>query len=234
MAVRHRGLAPQDDLFFDPARLSRMREGVCDLLWLLKRRYSPKASLELVGNRYQLNARERLAVSRAAVLSENRRPPLPLSALEGRSVVIDGFNLLITVEVALSGGVVLECQDGLLRDIANIHGSYHTRIETDDAIGLLCETLFRSDLARALFLFDRPVSNSGRIVEKINRFCRERNYPILAKTADGVDRTLMNAKEIVLTNDSMILESGVRWSDLLTPLIRRDIPAAKIVDLRCG
>ena len=135
--------------------------------------------------------------------------------------------------MALGGGIILKCQDDLLRDIANIHGSYHPRIETDNAVTLICDTLMESGIKRALFLFDRPVSNSGRIVERINRLGYEKSYPIEAKTADGVDRKLMDSKKIVLTNDSMILESGVRWSDLLTPLVHAKIPTARIVDLRC-
>ena len=60
---KHRGPAPEDVLFHEPGRMARLRQAVSDLSWLLHRGYSAKAASELVGNRYQLRARERLALS---------------------------------------------------------------------------------------------------------------------------------------------------------------------------
>ncbi len=210
-----------------------MRSGVCDLLWLLQRGYAAKSALELVGNRYQLTSRERLAISRAAVPVRHRRAPIPPTKLQGNHAIVDGFNLLITLEVALGGGILLYCQDDLLRDIANIHGTYHPRVETEGAITLLCEAVREAGLSEATILFDRPVSNSGRIVREVNEIARRTHSPVTARTADGVDRRLVRAGEVVLTADSMILERGVHWSDLCGWIIRTKIPAATIVDLRC-
>ena len=41
---KHRGAAPEDDLFRDPERVERLRRAVGDLSWLLRRAYSPKAA----------------------------------------------------------------------------------------------------------------------------------------------------------------------------------------------
>lgn len=63
----HRGMAPEDARFLDAGCVDVLRQAVCDLSWLLERRYTPKTALELVGNHFQLTARERLAVVHAAV-----------------------------------------------------------------------------------------------------------------------------------------------------------------------
>ena len=62
--------------------------------------------------------------------------PKPATA-EAQQELTDGFNLIITVEVALSGGLVLDCHDGTVRDLAGLRGSYHPVDETDGALDLI-------------------------------------------------------------------------------------------------
>ena len=64
-----------------------------------------------------------------------------------RTLLVDGFNLIITIEVALSGGLVLDCADGTVRDLAGLRGSYHPVDETDGAAG---DVSWRSPVGRAL------------------------------------------------------------------------------------
>jgi hypothetical protein len=44
--------------------------------------------------------------------------------LEDETILIDGFNLLITIESALSGGYIFIGVDGGFRDLSSIHWSY--------------------------------------------------------------------------------------------------------------
>ena len=46
------------------------------------------------------------------------------SELAGSDLLIDGFNVLTTIEAALGGAVVLACRDETYRDIAGLHGTY--------------------------------------------------------------------------------------------------------------
>ena len=62
----HRGPHPQDAKLFSPAQLPVLQQATRDLSWLFSHGYSIDASLKLVGDRYQLNARQRLAVARCA------------------------------------------------------------------------------------------------------------------------------------------------------------------------
>jgi hypothetical protein len=83
---------------------------------------SPDQYVETGSDRYALTERQRWAVGRAACTDDQRTQRaatllLP-SNLEGQPVSIDGFNLLITLETALSGGVVLRGRDGVLRDLS--------------------------------------------------------------------------------------------------------------------
>jgi hypothetical protein len=46
--------------------------------------------------------------------------------LNGESVEIEGFNQIITLEVALSRGLLLRGSDGAYRDLAGLRGSVHS------------------------------------------------------------------------------------------------------------
>ena len=63
------------------------------------------------------------------------------SSIAGNELVIDGFNVLTTIEAALGGAVVLVCRDTTCRDIAGIHGSYRKVAETLPALEKLVDVL---------------------------------------------------------------------------------------------
>ena len=63
---QHRGPHPQDTRLFAPESLERLQGAVADYSMLLSRGYAPASSLKLVGDRFNLVQRQRLAVMRAA------------------------------------------------------------------------------------------------------------------------------------------------------------------------
>jgi hypothetical protein len=231
---KHRGAAPEDGLFRDESRMKRLREAVADLSWLLRRGYSAKAATELVGNRYQLSARERLALSHASWDRSDRTGQVPPEELKGSRVCIDGFNLLITLESALGGGVLIRGVDGRIRDLAAVHGNYALRAETEQAIRLSMEALRALGVSDSLWYFDRPVSNSGRLASLVETIAGELGVAAEAKAVEQVDSRLKRCEGIVVTADAAILDSGVRWFDLAGYLIAGKIPEAWIVDLGKG
>src|SRR5213592_911125 len=112
---KHRGAHPEDRRLFAAEQVPVLRLAVGELSWLLTRDYSLKGALKLVGDRYTLTDRQRLVVSRAACSdqSKERRAATLITSEEAASqgLIIDGFNLIITVEAALSGGVLILCRD---------------------------------------------------------------------------------------------------------------------------
>ena len=63
---KHRGPHPEDGPLFAPANWPDLRCAVSHLSWLLTRAYAWESALKLVGDRFRLNARQRLAVQRSA------------------------------------------------------------------------------------------------------------------------------------------------------------------------
>ena len=171
MSERHRGPQPRDAEIFTPALAPALRAAVGDLSWLLGRDYSETAALALVGDRYQLVARARLAVSRMAgaeiAVAGRRGRRVELAGLRGRPLAIDGFNVLVTGESALAGALLLRGRDGALRDLGSVHGGYRTVDETDRVIAALVALLIAAAPSSVCWLLDRPVSNSGALAARL-------------------------------------------------------------------
>src|SRR5947209_5735414 len=156
---KHRGAHPEDRKLFADDQLPALRTAVRELSWLLSRDYSIKGALKLVGDRHALTERQRLAVSRAACSDQSKEhlaaTRLPVEAVAGEELIIDGFNLTITIEAALSGGVLIHCRDGCIRDLSSVHGSYRSVNETDQAISLIGTALESLRPKSVSWLLDR-------------------------------------------------------------------------------
>jgi hypothetical protein len=233
---RHRGAHPADQKLFAPKNQEILRRAVHDLSWLLSRGYAPTASLKLVGDQFALKERQRLAVARAACSDQQResreRICLSLESVRGEDLLIDGFNIIVTTEAALSGGVLIRCRDGCVRDMSSVHGSYRSVAETEEAIRLISETLLGAKPASALWLLDQPVSNSGRLAQRIRETAAEHNWPWSVEVVMNPDKILRSADQIVVTADSNILDSVKGWINLGEMLVTQRQPEAWIVDLR--
>jgi hypothetical protein len=163
----HRSAAPRDRELFAPSAVPRLVRAVDELSWMLERGYAARSSLELVGNRHELVARQRDAVGRCACSDAERDARrarrLAPEDLDGRALALDGFNLLTTVESALGGGLVLRGRDGCLRDLARLGGTWRRVEETRPALELVRARLAALGVTDCTWYLDRPVSNSGRL-----------------------------------------------------------------------
>jgi hypothetical protein len=233
---RHRGAHPADAKLFAPKNQKILRQAVHDLSWLLSRGYAPTASLKLVGDHFALKERQRLAVARAACSDRQResrqRTRLPLESVRGQDMLIDGFNIVVTAEAALSDGLLIRCRDGCVRDMSSVHGSYRSVAETDGAIRLIGEILFGAEPASVLWLLDRPVSNSGRLAQRIREMAAEHNWPWSVEVVMSPDKILRSSDQTVVTSDSNVLDGVKGWINLGEILVTQLLPGAWIVDLR--
>lgn len=197
--------------------------------------YSERAAQKLVGDRFQLVVRQRNAVRRAACsaaeLSSRASRLVPAEAVFGRSVAIDGFNVLITVESALGGGLVLVARDGCVRDLANLRGTWRRVAETKEAIERVGEQLVASGASEVVWYLDQGVSNSGRLRGVLEGLAEERGYPWRASVIRGVDAELRRSKSIVASADSGVLAGCERWMNLARLVVEERVPDAWVVDL---
>jgi hypothetical protein len=239
----HRGQHPSDEKLFAAARIPDIRRAVVDYSLLLTKGYAEKSSLKLVGDRFALTERQRLAVMRSACSDEQRASrksrQLDIKEAAGQAIAIDGYNILITIEAAMSGGMIFTGRDGCCRDLASIHGTYRKVIETIPAVELIGGFLQQLGAAQTLWLLDSPVSNSGRLKTLIREIAEKNGWHGFDKLTAGwqielvisPDAALIKADAIVASSDSVVLDGCGRWVNLAAEIIKAKIPSAKIIDL---
>ena len=234
----HRGPHPEDHRLFAPETLGVLREAASDLNWLLNRGYPGTAAQKLVGDRYQLAARQRTAVARCACsdvdLNERQRRQASCDALTGQPLLLDGYNVLTTVEAALAGGVILAARDGTLRDMASMHGSFRRVTETRPALELIGRTAAALGVSCCVWYLDRPVSNSGRLKTAMAELARHHEWNWTIELVANPDAVLIACEQTIATADSAVLDRCRAWYNLARETIARFVPNARIVDLGVG
>jgi hypothetical protein len=232
----HRGPHPEDAGLFAPARWPALRRAAAEVCWLLDRGYALRSSLALVGDRHNLTQRQRLAIARSACAAQERdrraSHEVSLGDTRGSELWIDGYNLLISVEAALGGGVILLGRDGCIRDLASLHGTYRSVEETGPAIELVGEALAECAVGRCRWLLDRPVSNSGRLKKFLLITAATRGWDWNVDLEFSPDALLSRTAAVVVSSDSAVLDRCERWVNLAAWLLARRVPRAFIVDLR--
>ena len=237
----HRGKHPADDRLFADDQLGALRTAVAEYSWLLTRGYAQESALKLVGDRHDLTARQRVAVMRSAcsdqALQRRRQTRATLADTAGCNLGIDGYNLLITVESALSGGLILVGRDGCYRDLASIHGTYRKVTETIPAVELIADYLAGQTIARIDWYLDRPVSNSGRLKALMAELLEQRGLLTSTGTvwnielAGSPDAILADYAGPVATSDSAVLDRCKAWINLAAHMVDAAVPSAGQVDL---
>ncbi|HIM32013.1 MAG TPA: DUF434 domain-containing protein [Planctomycetes bacterium] len=215
---KHRGPHPKDGILFGEDARADLVQASIDYTWLLSRGYPADASLKLIGDRFQLTARQRLAVRRGTCSQSQRENRLGKRShpneIQGQTLAIDAFNLITTVEAAFSDGVLLEGSDSCWRDMASMHGSYRRVAETVPAIEHIGRILERLAPVHCRWLIDRPVSNSGRLREMLLAAANAQHWEWSVELDHDADVVLLESADIVCTADSMILDGCSRWLNL--------------------
>jgi hypothetical protein len=232
---KHRGAHPDDRKLFADDQLLKLCEGVRELSWLLTREYTMKGALKLVGDKFSLTERQRLAVSRAACSDQSKghrdASQVEAESLKHQHVVIDGFNLIITIEAALSGGVLLVGRDGCVRDLSSVHGSYRSVDETESAIQLIGELLIEHGAASARWILDKPISNSGRLAERIRTIAARREWNWSVDVAFNPDSEIVTSEGVTISSDGPLLDRIKSWTNFARHLIEKRLADSWLIDL---
>ena len=191
-----RGYVPEDERNFAPEAIHTMQTASRHVRYLINEGYDLKQASTFVGNHFLLSERQRLAIMRSLATDEQ--------------LAIDGFNTIITLEVMLSEGILFECMDGTIRDLAALRGTYRLIPETSEAVRMMLQALQKARISKATILLDEPVSNSGRLKALIADIGEEFGFELDIQILKDVDRSLYG-KEHVITSDSVILDHCISW-----------------------
>lgn len=151
------------------------------------------------------------------------------AAKEG-CIYIDGFNLIICLEVALSGNILILGKDNVLRDLAGLRGTYRLIEQTDTDLKIIGLTLNKLHVPAVKFYLDSPVSNSGRLKSKILESSVKWAIPVEVELVPNPD-SLLSTMDRIVTGDSIILDKCNSWFNLSNLIVKDFIDKPWIVDL---
>lgn len=217
-----RGYYSSDQKEFGNKSINKLLKAGQDLQYLLNQGYNIKGASTFVGNHYLLSERQRLGLVRAISSEENIkiRKSKEIEQIPCGSVInIDGFNTVITLEVALSDSLLLKCMDGTIRDLAALRGTYRLIDKTDTAILLIGEILEKNKIGKVVFYLDAPVSNSGRLKQRILELLNQFNYEVQVEVINNVDQVLEKLDHVI-TSDAVILDKCTSWINLNRKIIK--------------
>jgi len=209
------------------SKLKDLQEPAQDFRYLLNRGYPRKVILELVGNRYGLTFDERHLLHRGVFSSADsqvrRKKRTSIKEIRDRDLAIDGHNVLITIEAALSGRALVLADDGFIRDISGLSGSFTKSKVTETAIELILNVLKKRKPRKTLFLFDAPISMSGKLAEEIGDRLNQANLPGDAMAIKVPEKVLIGFPGIIATSDTAIIDRSNKVLDLAGYILRRHL-----------
>lgn len=227
-----RGYYPSDKNEFGIKAIEKLNKSAKNLYYLLNEGYNVKSASTFVGNHYLLSERQRLALARAVSSQDSinmRKSKEIKNSLEGITVNIDGFNTIITLEVALSNSTLLKCMDGTIRDLAGLRGTYRIIDKTEKALKLIGDIFEKEKVKKAIFYLDVPVSNSGNLKKVIVNTLSRYNFEVEVHNINNVDG-ILEKLENVITSDAIILDRCRSWINLNRRIIEGNIDRYSYID----
>lgn len=226
----NRGKEAKDDTLFGTGARQIFREAISDLHYLLSRNYSEKNALQAVGTRYKLTQRQIRAAQSMAASEEQlnvvKSKEVTIDGLTGGDLVFDGFNVLILLESLFSNAYLFKGLDGCYRDLSGVHGTYKKVSQTTQALDCVAGFYKKHKIGSIVWIFDKPVSNSGRIKKMIEELADRENLNWSVILENNADKAIIDRQKITVSSDAYIIRNCAHWFNFIGYLIEQEkIPA---------
>ena len=211
-----------------------LKLAAADFLYLLDHEYPRSASLQLVGNRYNLDRLQREVLHRGIFAREEakqRRKRLvgPEELVDGK-LLVDGHNVIITTESRFAGRPLIAANDGLIRDVAGISHRYRISPLTHEAIDTIFRLLQRHPPSETLFFLDAPIRQSGELAAILRSALKNWNLTGDAQALAVPEKELIGGEGIVASSDSAVLDGVEQGFDLAAVVIKSLPQQEKLID----
>ena len=203
-----------------------------DLRFLLDRGYPRASAVNFVSNHYRLPAKDRHLLTRCVFSGQEVRrhqaKAVGKTAVKGKKLGVDGYNVLITVEGILLGRKLIRCDDGFIRDLRAIFGKYRMSSAASRALRVILDEILEAKPQEAVLMFDKQVSRSGELAALARTMLNQRGIKGGAKAVSGVDLKLGNF-EVVASSDRAVIEKARAVWDIPAEVLKKR--RAKFLDL---
>lgn len=203
-------------------------EAARDYKYLLNRGFPQKASLDFVSAKYRLSKSERNLLMRCI----HRDVDLEIvkrrivKDVRGVDLVIDGYNVFLTVASAIEKLPLFLCDDGFIRDIRSTYVKDFSSPTIKEAIGNVIKAIEFLNVGSILIILDKNISWSARHAEFLTRV-----YGIPAITATKADIAVIGSGRVVCSSDFVILLRSDKIYDLAQFVIKNILQNADTIEL---
>ncbi len=215
----------------DPEKHLRreLLEALIDYKYLLNRGYKSKGALNLVTSRYLLTREERMLLYRCVhsdsdVISIQGKT---VNEILGRHLIIDGYNVLLTVAAAIEGLTLYLCDDGIVRDLRSAKIKDFSAPSIMNAIEIVRDATGKLGPSNVTLFLDKSVSMSAEH-SKIIRMLSSRWEVILASRTDT---EVISSRGVIASSDYVILMKAKEIYDLAGFIVLKKFPD-QVVDLQ--
>jgi hypothetical protein len=189
-----------------------------DYFYLIDRRFPERGVLKLVGDRYRLSGDERTVLYRGIASSARAvvRKNLLTKKIDGKNLVIDGYNVLFSLLNFRMGKIMFIGTDGILRDAGALHGKLKDEKIFKECVDLMIKYLLILKPALTGIYLDSPVSHSAGHSEYINETMKSVRISGECYVIRSADWALKHSTDCVIaTSDTAIIEkAGLPVADL--------------------
>jgi len=208
-------------------------EAARDLRYLLERGYHRESALKLIVDKYQLSTKQKLLLYRAvydsSTAAKHKEKIVTADRIIDSNLAVDGYNVMITVESGLRGGLLVLCDDGFVRDISAVHGKYRITSMTEKALSIIVKAVQELKPAKINFFFDAQVSKSGELASHVRRILKGSGLTGDACAVERADVSTLDFGEIVATSDSVLISKAGAVFDLAGEILKKDYRAAILI-----
>ena len=211
-----------------------LKLAAADFLYLLDHEYPRSASLQLVGNRHNLDRLHREILHRGIFAREEakqrRNRLVGPEELVNRKLLVDGHNVIITTESRFAGRPLIAANDGFIRDVAGISHRYRISPLTHEAIDNIFRLLHNHPPSETLFFLDAPIRQSGELAAILRTALKRWNLTGDAQALKVPEKELIGGKGIVASSDSAILDGVEQGFDLAAVVIKSLPDRVNLID----
>ncbi|MCX8184437.1 MAG: DUF434 domain-containing protein [Sulfolobales archaeon] len=207
---------------------SEVVEAIRDYKYLLNRGYPQKASLDFVSANYRLTQAERALLLRCVHRDSDseairRKTVRDLSRLE---LVIDGYNVILTVVSAIEGLQLFLCDDGFIRDLRSSYVKDFKTPKIMEAIKYLVKAIDILNTKHIFVVLDKNVSWSAEHADFMKS-----TYGIDVVTAAKADIAVIGSGKVISSSDFVILLKSEKVYDLAQFVVRNMVSNTEIIEL---
>ncbi len=198
----------------------KMENAAKDIRYLLERDYPRNSVIRFISDHYRLSNCQRYTLARTVfssyTVTERRSKKVQCTGLNGKKVLIDGYNVIITLENILKGEITWSADDSFLRDIKGVHRNHSNDRFTTEAVEEMLYFLLHANVVYVIILLDVQMTKSGELAAFIRKRMKELLLSGDARTSPHVDYDLKisNPSYIVASADGVVIDCMKKVIDI--------------------